>query len=88
MPDPSAEGWLLPKTSYNFTLVQNIMRDPFEAAVGPNQDSAMSIGGALAAPQTAFIYDWNLLPLGQQLALQFLETFAKYPRCKHPRPTI
>lgn len=88
MPDPSAEGWLLPKTSYNFTLVQNIMRDPFEAAVGPNQDSAMSIGGALAAPQTAFIYDWNLLPLGQQLALQFLETSRSIPRCKHPRPTI
>jgi arylsulfatase len=84
MPDPSAEGWLLPKTSYNFTLVQNLMRDPFEAAVGPNQDSAMSIGGALAAPQTAFIYDWNLLPLGQQLALQFLETFAKYPPLQAP----
>jgi hypothetical protein len=27
----------------------------------------MSIGGALGAPQTAFIYDWNMLPIGQQL---------------------
>ena len=84
MPDPSATGWLLPKTSYNFTLVQNIKRDPFEAAVGPNQDSALSLGGALAAPMTAYIYDWNLLPLGQQLALQFLETYAKYPPLQAP----
>ncbi len=84
MPDPSAQGWLLPKTQYNFTLVQNIKRDPFEQAVGPDQQSAMSIGGALAAPQTAFIYDWNLLPLGQVLALQFLETYAKYPPLQAP----
>jgi hypothetical protein len=31
------------------------------------------------ATATAYIYDWNLLPLGQQLALQHLETFAQYP---------
>ena len=84
MPDPSATGWLLPKTTYNFTLVQNIKRDPFEAAVGPKEDSAMGLGGALAAPMTAYIYDWNLLPLGQQQALQFLETYAKYPPLQAP----
>ncbi|MCW2274427.1 sulfatase-like hydrolase/transferase [Rhodoblastus acidophilus] len=84
MPDPSATGWLLPKTTYNFTLVQNIKRDPFEAAVGPKEDSAMALGGALAAPMTAYIYDWNLLPLGQQQALQFLETYAKYPPLQAP----
>lgn len=33
---------------------------------------------------TAFIYDWNLLPLDQQLALQFLETYAKYPPLQAP----
>jgi hypothetical protein len=84
MPNPSAEGWLLPKTTYNFTLVDNIKRDPFEAAVGPNEDTVMSMGGALAAPMTAFIYDWNLLPLGQLLALQFLETYAEYPPLQAP----
>jgi arylsulfatase A-like enzyme len=84
MPDPSATGWLLPKTQYNFTLVQNIKRDPFEAAVGPNQDTAMGLGGALAAPQTAYIYDWNLLPLGQQLALRFLETYEAFPPLQAP----
>ncbi len=25
----------------------------------------MSFGGALAAPSTAYIYDWNMLPIGQ-----------------------
>jgi arylsulfatase A-like enzyme len=84
MPDPSATGWLLPKTSYNFTLVQNIKRDPFEQAVGPDQQSAMGLGGALGGPTTAFIYDWNILPLGQQLALQFLETYAAYPPLQTP----
>jgi hypothetical protein len=45
--------------------VQNIKRDPFEQAVGTDQKTAMSFGGALAAPSTAYLYDWNLLPIGQ-----------------------
>jgi hypothetical protein len=53
----------------HFTLVDDIKRDPFEQAVGIDQKTATSIGGALAAPATAFIYDWNLLPIGQQLWL-------------------
>ena len=31
-----------------------------------DQKSAMSLGGALAAPMTAYSYDWNLLPIGQR----------------------
>ena len=27
----------------------------------------MGYGGALAAPVTAYLYDWNMLPLGQLL---------------------
>ena len=75
---------MLPKTTYNFTLVQNIKRDPFEQAVGPEQDSALSIGGALAAPMTAYIYDWNILPIGQRLALEYLETYSKFPPLQAP----
>jgi len=48
-------------------LVQNIKRDPFEQAVGIDQKTALSIGGALGAPSTAFLYDWNMLPIGQRL---------------------
>jgi len=44
----------------------------------------MSIGGALAAPQTAFIYDWNMLPIGQQLWLEWFETLKKFPPLQAP----
>ena len=27
----------------------------------------MSVGGAIAAPMTAYQYDWNILPIGQLL---------------------
>src|SRR5262249_13343988 len=70
MAQPGPDGWILPLTPYHFTLVQNIRRDPFEQAVGQDVKSAAALGGALAAPSTAFLYDWNLLPLGQQLWLE------------------
>ena len=49
MAQGGAEGWIQPLIPYHFTLVQNIKRDPFEQAVGPNQKTAMGLGGALAA---------------------------------------
>ena len=47
MAQGGAEGWIQPLTAYHFTLVQNIKRDPFEQAVGPNQKTALGLGGAL-----------------------------------------
>ena len=38
----------------------------------------MSLGGALGGPRTAFQYDWNMLPIGQQLWLEHL-TLQEYP---------
>jgi hypothetical protein len=64
---PGPAGWIMPLVPFHFTLVQNIKHDPFEQAVGIDQKSAMSLGGALGAPMTAFQYDWNMLPIGQQL---------------------
>ena len=84
MSQPGAEGWILPLVPFHFTLVQNIKRDPFEKAVGLSQDSAMSVGGALAAPSTAFQYDWNMLPIGQQLWLQWFETLQQFPPLQAP----
>ena len=72
MSQPGADGWILPLIPFHFTLVDNIKRDPFEQAVGIAQKSAMSMGGALAGPVTAFQYDWNLLPLGQQLVARLV----------------
>ena len=75
-------------TPFHFTLVQNIKRDPFEQAVGIEQKSAMSMGGALAAPMTAFQYDWNMLPIGQQLWLRQLESLRRSSRrCRRRQAT-
>src|SRR5215831_16556361 len=65
-------GWLMPLVNYHFTLVQNIKRDPFEQAVTFDGKTAMGFAGALAAPSTAYLYDWNMLPIGQQLWEQHL----------------
>ena len=69
---------------FHFTLVQNIKRDPFEQAVGEDVKSALGTGGALAAPSTAFLYDWNLLPIGQQLWLKWFETLQEFPPLQKP----
>jgi hypothetical protein len=69
---------------FHFTLVQNIKRDPFEQAGGIDQKTAMSLGGALGTPATAFLYDWNMLPIGQQLWLKELESYQTYPPLQAP----
>jgi arylsulfatase len=79
MSQPGATGWIMPLIPFHFTLVQNIKRDPFEQNVGIDLKSATALGGALAAPMTAFLYDWNMLPIGQQLWLKHLESYIKYP---------
>jgi len=84
MSQPGPAGWIMPLIPFHFTLVQNIKRDPFEQAVGVDQKTAMSIGGALGGPVTAFLYDWNMLPIGQQLWLKHLETFEKFPPLQAP----
>ncbi|MEQ9380051.1 MAG: arylsulfatase [Pirellulales bacterium] len=84
MAGPGPDGWLNPLISYNFTLVNNIKRDPFEQAVGAWQKTAASIQGALASPSTAYVYDWNLLPISQGIALRHLESFIEFPPMQAP----
>ncbi len=84
MSQPGPAGWVMPLIPFHFTLVQNIKRDPFEQAVGIDQKSALSMGGALASPATAFLYDWNMLPIGQLLWMKHLETYATYPPLQAP----
>src|ERR1700755_2150252 len=84
MSQPGPAGWIMPLIPFHFTLVQNIKRDPFEQAVGIDQKTAMGLGGALAGPVTAFLYDWNILPIGQPLWLQHLESYEKFPPLQAP----
>src|SRR6476469_2023678 len=65
--------------TYHWTQLQNIMRDPFENNVGAEQKGALAIGGALAAPSTAYLYDWNLLPIGQLLWQKELMSYIDFP---------
>jgi len=84
MSQPGADGWVLPLVPFHFTLVQNIKRDPFEQAVGLSVKSALGQGGALGGPVTAFLYDWNLLPIGQQLWFKWFETLEAFPPLQAP----
>src|SRR5499425_676503 len=80
--DPA--GFVLGVQPYSWTQVVNIKRDPFETSVGNQLKTLMGVGGAIASPSTAYQYDWNLLPIGQQLWLMHLETFIKFPPLQDP----
>ena len=84
MSQPGPAGWIMPLIPFHFTLVQNIKRDPFEQSVGIEQKSAMSLGGALGGPVTAFQYDWNMLPIGQQLWEKELMSYKTFPPLQAP----
>ena len=84
MAQSGAEGWLLPLIPYHWTMVQNIKRDPFEQNVGGDMKSAMAMGGALAGPVTAYIYDWNMLPIGEQLWTKELFSYKEFPPLQAP----
>ena len=75
-----ASGWFLPLVSYHWTLVGNVKRDPFEQTISfSDSKSAMALGGSLASPTTAYLYDWNMLPIGQLLWTKELYTFKEFP---------
>jgi arylsulfatase A-like enzyme len=84
MSQPGPTGWIMPLIPFHFTLVQNIKRDPFEQAVGIDQKTAMSLGGALSGPVTAFQYDWNMLPIGQLLWEKELMSYKPFPPLQAP----
>jgi arylsulfatase len=80
--DPT--GFIAGPLPYAWAQVVNIKRDPFETSVGQQIKTLMGQAGALAAPVTAYIYDWNLLPLGQSLWLKELETYQQFPPMQDP----
>jgi arylsulfatase A-like enzyme len=86
MSPSGAAGWIEPLKTTHFPLIQNIKRDPFEQFVSPDDTkSLMYFGGTLAAPSTAFLYDGlGIMPLGQQLWLKELESYATYPPLQAP----
>jgi arylsulfatase len=71
-------------TTYSWTQMTNLARDPFEISVGDDTKTAFGVAGALAAPSTAYVYDWNLLPIGQALWLKELESYRAFPPLQQP----
>ena len=83
MAPDTATGGLFGATTYHWTQLQNILRDPFETTVGGDK-SLLGYGGALAAPSTAYLYNWNILPIGQVLWLKELESYVEFPPMQDP----
>ncbi|WP_457302322.1 sulfatase-like hydrolase/transferase, partial [Phyllobacterium sp. P5_D12] len=84
MVSDSPEGFLNGVVPYHWTQVVNIKRDPFETSVGQQIKTLMGQGGTLAGPVTAYIYDWNLLPIGQVLWLKELQSYVDFPPMQDP----
>jgi len=86
MSKPGPGGWLESLQDWNFPLIQNIKRDPFEQNVTPFDTKSFNwFGGALAAPSTAYVYDaMGMIPIGQVLWLQELETYITFPPMQSP----
>jgi arylsulfatase A-like enzyme len=80
--DPA--GFIAGVMPYSWAQVVNIKRDPFETSIGQQYKTLMGMGGTLAGPYTAYLYDWNMLPIGQALWLKELETYQKYPPMQDP----
>ena len=73
-------GFISPGVQTQFAAgMVNLKRDPFEMGMGEWKKYQLGMGGSLAGPVTAYIYDWNLLPIGQALWLRELETYKLYP---------
>ena len=83
VPD-TATGAFLGAQTFHWTQIGNILRDPFEIAVGNADKTALGYGGALAGPSTAYIYNWNILPIGQLLWLKELQSYVDFPPMQDP----
>jgi arylsulfatase A-like enzyme len=84
MVSDNPEGFLTGVIPYHWTQVVNIKRDPFETSVGSQLKTLFGQAGALAGPVTAYVYDWNMLPIGQALWLKELQTYIDFPPMQDP----
>jgi len=84
MVSQSPTGFVSGAVPYHWTQVVNIKRDPFETSIGDHTKTLFGVGGALGGPVTAYVYDWNMLPIGQALWLKHLESYVDFPPLQHP----
>src|SRR4030095_10981326 len=67
MVDSAPAGFIAGALPYHWAQVNNIKRDPFETSIGDEQKTLFGMGGALAGPVSAYVYDWNMLTIGPAL---------------------
>jgi arylsulfatase len=84
MVSDAPQGFLVGVVPYHWTQVVNVKRDPFEISVGQQIKTLTGQGGAIASPSTAYVYDWNMLPIGQALWLKELESYISFPPLQDP----
>jgi arylsulfatase len=84
MVSDAPSGFISGALPYHWAQVVNIKRDPFETSIGEQIKTLFGMGGAIASPSTAYVYDWNMLPIGQALWLKELETYVKFPPMQDP----
>jgi len=84
MVSQSPVGFVTGAVPFHWTQVVNIKRDPFETSIGQHAKTLFGVGGALGGPVTAYVYDWNMLPIGQTLWLKHLETYVDFPPLQNP----
>ncbi|WWP83886.1 arylsulfatase [Bradyrhizobium sp. 26S5] len=77
-------GFIAGALPYHWAQVVNIKRDPFETSIGSQYKTLMGVGGVIGSPSTAYVYDWNMLPIGQALWLKELESYIPYPPLQDP----
>jgi len=77
-------GFITGVLPYHWAQVVNIKRDPFETSVGSQYKTLMGLGGTIGSPSTAYIYDWNMLPIGQALWVKELESYKEFPPMQDP----
>ena len=77
-------GFLYGPKSQFMAGVVNLKRDPFETSWGDFRKAGGWVMGSLAAPSTAYLYDWNMLPIGQLLWLKELQSYKAFPPLQAP----
>ncbi len=84
MVSQSPKGFIAGALPYHWAQVANIKRDPSRPRWAIGRRQCCGMGGALAGPVSAYVYDWNMLPIGQALWLKELETYQAFPPMQDP----
>ncbi|WP_371332129.1 arylsulfatase [Bosea sp. BIWAKO-01] len=84
MVSDSPAGFISGVQPFHWAQVVNIKRDPFETSIGSQYKTLMGMGGTIGSPSTAYIYDWNMLPIGQALWMKELLSYKDFPPMQDP----